>query len=131
MKYFFNLIYCAVYRKHLEYESKLIESVLHIPRNLQNISNDQANQIIINQIHNGLPSALLSHSSNQQLLQQQNPSASSSSTITNSTNTNSSTTNSTSHHTYKNDSKSRSDKIANLKWHIFLYLFNFLKQHKT
>jgi hypothetical protein len=50
--------------KHLEYESRLIESVLHIPRNLQNISNDQTNQIIINQIHQGLPSALLSHKSN-------------------------------------------------------------------
>lgn len=50
--------------KHLEYESKLIENVLHIPRNLQNISNDQSNQIIINQIHQGLPSALLTHKSN-------------------------------------------------------------------
>lgn len=48
----------------MEYESRLIENVLNIPRNLQNISNDQANQIIINQIHQGLPSANLNHSSN-------------------------------------------------------------------
>lgn len=33
--------------KHLDYESKLIEVILHIPRNLQNIStsNEQANQL--------------------------------------------------------------------------------------
>lgn len=58
---FWRLFYS---RKHLEYESKLIENVLHIPRNLQNISNDQSNQVIINQIHQGLPSAQLNHKSN-------------------------------------------------------------------
>ena len=29
-----------LYRKHLEYESKLIENILHIPRNCQNISTE-------------------------------------------------------------------------------------------
>ena len=31
---------CNYLRKHLEYESKLIETVLHIPRNLQNVSGE-------------------------------------------------------------------------------------------
>jgi hypothetical protein len=31
-------------RKHLDYESKLIENILHIPKNFQNITNEHQNQ---------------------------------------------------------------------------------------
>lgn len=95
--------------KHLEYESKLIENVLHIPRNLQNISNDQSNQIIINQIHQGLPSAMLSHSSNQN--NQPQTSSSSSTQQQNTNNSNSTNTNSINNFD-KNDYKSRVKKSS-------------------